>query len=287
MDRVDVLIDAGEQRAAVEGQGRAVVHGIIVDQVVIAEAQAAKGGTAVRGEDHAVRQAGRDTGGGVCVGRSVAARAADERVRTGAAFQHVVPGAAVERVGVAVAGQGIVEARAGQVLDAGQRISLRVAAAAGAGRKIDGHARARAAVRSGVGARTTVQAIRTAAADQHVIAGAAVDDIGTAPAAGRELGHVVPQVGDRVVPVPEREVLALQLLEHQPARPRQQAYALVDGQLVGVRHVAEDHIVAGPTVDHVGADIAEGAEQRLLQRARVTEIDDLGTVGVIDLIQGR
>ena len=116
----------------------------------------------------------RHAGVGLRVGNRVLAPAAMQAVRAAAAVQQIVSVPSVEPVRAALPGQIIVVARAGQMLDSGQRVALRMPARADnlAGGEIHRHAGIGLRVGRGVAARSvgaSVQAVRSAPAFQHIV----------------------------------------------------------------------------------------------------------------------
>ena len=106
------------------------------------------------------------------------ARPTDERVATGPADQHVIAIAAVQDIGVTVTDQNIVEVGTGQILDAVIAVARSVAAIGPGIGEVGGYATARRRVACRINARPTDERVTTGSADQHVIAIAAVQDIG-------------------------------------------------------------------------------------------------------------
>ncbi len=125
--------------------------------------------------------------------QTVVVIAAVKTVVAGAAGQRVGPGRPGQHVVAAVAGQAVGIGRAGDILDAGQRVAGRVVAAVDAGRKVHRHRTGGAGVIGGVDAQPAVDHVRTAAADQDVVVGAAVKRIRAGPARQRIVARRPPE----------------------------------------------------------------------------------------------
>src|SRR3546814_12637444 len=78
-------------------------------------------------------------------------------------------------------------------------------------------------------------------------------------------------IGDRVLTIPVAAIAggidrfgthpAFERLEHRPARSRRQVHVEVGGERIGVEHVAENDVGAGPAVDRVEIGRASGRER--------------------------
>src|SRR4029453_4602041 len=102
---------------------------------------------------------------------------------------------AVEHVGAGIAGQRVVEGRADEVLEPGQRVGP-VAAAGGAGREVDRAGSRGAVIAGGIRAGPARQRVVAGAADYRVVAGAAAHRIVAGAAAHRVVaGTAVDHVG--------------------------------------------------------------------------------------------
>ena len=98
-----------------------------------------------------------------------------KHVKTCAAAQRVVAGAAKQPVRAAVTFQPVIETRADQVLDVEEKVALRVAPSSGGPIKANGDASRGAGVSRGVHASATVEDVAALAAKNEVIAGATVN----------------------------------------------------------------------------------------------------------------
>ena len=116
--------------------------------------------------------------GAVAAGERVVPRLAGERVVAAIADEGVVAELAADDVADVVAGQGVVVAGAVQVLDVGQDVARRVAAAVDAGQQVDRDRRRRALVIGEVRAGAAVEDIGPRPAAELVVAGAAAERIG-------------------------------------------------------------------------------------------------------------
>ncbi len=164
----------------------AVMAGIAEDLVVLAAgihavvAGAAMDGVGPGPADEAIRA--------VAAVETVVAGLAGERVVAAIAHDRVVAQLAADDVADVAAGQLVGIARPVQVLDAGQRVALGVAAGAGAGQQVDRHRRRRTLIVGVVRAVAAVQDIGPGPAVEPVVAGGAGQRIGAA-AAGQPVGE--------------------------------------------------------------------------------------------------
>ena len=201
-------------------------------------------------------------------------RAAIQDVGTRAPANGVVAGTAGQRVGAGIADQHVVKRAAGDGLDPGQRIALRIAAAAGLGREVDAHAGAGCGIIRGIEAVAADQRISTRAADQHVIARSApqrivaraADQHIVAGAAGQHVGaviaaqHVVVTRAGQVLDRNQR--IALRVAARRGAGGQIDPHGVVRIRIIG-------GVDADPAVQHVGAAatgkdiVARPAAQRL------------------------
>src|SRR5262245_40750246 len=115
-----------------------------------------------------VRERDHDELERVGVVRGVGPGAALERVGAVAAIERIVAGAAVEHVVEDVACQRVAVARAGQVLDADERVAVGVAARGHVVDERNGDAGARGVVGRRIGAETAVEEVGAAAALERV-----------------------------------------------------------------------------------------------------------------------
>src|SRR5262249_22124424 len=96
--------------------------------------------------------------------------AADQRVEPATAVDDVVALAAIDRIGVAVAGQRVVELRTDEVLDLEDGIAFGVTAMTGMRREVDVHCGIRGAVVKRVDAVTAADEIAAFAGEDRVVA---------------------------------------------------------------------------------------------------------------------
>ena len=202
-----------------------------------------------------------DAGGGRGIVRGVAAAPAVQHVRPAAADQRVVARPATQYVRPAIAGQRVVERRSGQVLDAGQHIALRIAAAARRAVQSDGHRRARPGIVRHVDAVAAVQPVRTAAADQYVVACAAAQPVVALVADQRVVERGAFQLLDRGQPVARRipgHRRSVQRRAHPRARPgvAGNVEALAAIQHIGATRALQ-HVIARTAGQHIGGRIAD------------------------------
>ena len=275
------------QRIAARAAVQRVVAGTAVDRVVALHAGDGVG-VAVAGQRvvigrarHALDARQHVTGrvaAGVDVGQQidrdrrrrpividrVVARAADHDVATGIGDQRIVAGAAVQRPADGVGIKHVVIGRAGQALDIGQRIALRVATdplpgigPGAVGRAdVDIDRRRRGGIVGGVVAVAAVDRIRATHAGDHVVAIAAQDDIGIGIAGQRV---VIGGAGD-VLDIRDQVALRVAILVD------------IGGQVYGDtrrRSRVIDRIDAVAAIDRVGA---AQTRQRVVARAALQRV---------------
>ncbi len=193
-------VGAEAARQAVRiGVAREGVVVIRADEVLNADDLVAGGVAARRGSDAEIDEDARARS---CIGKRVDARAAHDRVAARAAPKRVVAVTAVDPVRGRVAAQGVGEARAGDVLDPGEQIALRMAA--GLRRRepeVDRHRGVRAGVDRRVEIRAADQRVGAGPAFERVRAGAAVEPVRAVVArqrVARGRADQVLDIGDRV-----------------------------------------------------------------------------------------
>ena len=190
----------------------------------------------------------------------IPAEAADERVGAIAAFEHIVAVATVEHVVPGGAVQLIVMRAAGDVLDAGQCVTLGFTTAPALAVEPHRHARSRLGVSGRIDATATGKMVGAAAAFEYIVATTAIELVIEGVAAQDVVARAANNAFDAVECV-AGGIAAAGTATGQVDRDR--AAAGVAGRIVAqsaaqrVATVAtQQHIVAGAAVEDIGAAVA-------------------------------
>ena len=259
-----IVARAAQQRFIGAGPDQAVVEGR-TDHPLDAQQLVARRGAA--GPDAAVEE-DADRRARVRIVGKVVAGAAVQRIGSQPAAQGIVADAPRQRIGIAIADQRIRRIRADHVLDVEIDIALRIAAAAGASRKVDRYRGGRPGIGDGVDAKAAVDGIGAKVALESVVAGIAVEVI---------VARAAPQ-GIVVATAVERLDIG-QLVAGGIARGARRA---VQPDRYRARHPPVAHrILTRPAIDGVGAIAA--VEDLVGGRTG----DLVGIVGHVDVVEVR